>query len=380
MHISRVMSLKASFHRRTFKFGFAARTSRGAMRDKNSWFIKIWEEEIPEVFGIGECGPLPGLSVEDNSGLEAVIAQTAEKINKGKLKLPEMNWSSSGNNKEVYAWLTEHVGEDILRNNPSITFALETALHDLGQGGVRLIFDTSFVMGQPIPINGLVWMGGLDFMLQQIEIKIRDGFRCIKLKVGGLDFEKECHILQYVRRKYFRENIVIRLDANVGFKPDEVLYKLNEFSKFDIHSIEQPIRTRSDELPLLCKNSPIPVALDEELIGVVDRFAKEELLDRIKPAYLILKPTLHGGFFSSAEWIILAEERQIGWWITSALESNIGLNAIAQFASTYPIQLPQGLGTGTIYTDNVPSPLQVKNGCLGYNSGETWDLSSFESL
>jgi O-succinylbenzoate synthase len=376
MHIRRAMALKASFLQRTFEFGFAARTSRGAMRNRNSWFIKIWEEKNPEVFGIGEYGPLPGLSPEDSLGPEQVIAKSIEKINNGKLTLSE-GTGKSGNLQQVYTWLAGHFGEDFLRGHPAITFALETAVHDLGRGGTRLIFDNTFVKGQSIPINGLVWMGGLDFMLQQIEIKIRDGFRCIKLKVGGLDFEKECDILQYIRRKYFRDNIVIRLDANGGFKPEEVHYRLNAFSRFDIHSIEQPLRTGSDELPQLCKSSPIPIALDEELIGISHLKAKEELLDRIRPTYLILKPTLHGGFFSCAEWITLAEERKIGWWITSALESNLGLNAISQFTANYPIQLPQGLGTGAIYKDNIPSPLEVNKGYLGYNSAENWDLSFF---
>ena len=248
---------------------------------------------------------------------------------------------------------------------------------DLDQGGRHIIFDNAFAKGQPIPINGLIWMGGLDFMLQQVEIKIRDGFRCIKLKVGGIDFEKDLDIVQYVRRKYFRDNIVVRLDANGAFKLEEALYKLKELSRFDIHSIEQPIKTGSKELPELCKDSPIPIALDEELIGVAVKEEKEKLLDRIKPRYIILKPSLHGGLFGCQEWIELAEARQIGWWITSALESNVGLNAISQFAANYPITLPQGLGTGEIYINNIPSPLKVDKGRLISNSAENWDFSEF---
>jgi len=217
----------------------------------------------------------------------------------------------------------------------------------------------------------------LDFMLQQVEIKIRDGYRCVKLKVGGMDFEKECDILQYIRRKYFRENIVIRLDANGSFKMEDALYKLKQLSRFDVHSIEQPIKAGSAELPELCKASPIPIALDEELIGVGIREEKEKLLDRIKPAYIILKPSLHGGIFGCQEWIELAEARKVGWWITSALESNIGLNAISQFAANYSIAIPQGLGTGEIYTDNIPSPLKADKGLLSWDGAGKWDLLEF---
>src|SRR6478609_1938870 len=187
---------------------------------------------------------------------------------------------------------------------------------ELSNGGKRTLFKNEFINGQRIPINGLIWMGGLDFMLQQIEIKIQDGFRCIKLKVGGLDFEKECDILQYIRRKYFKLNIEIRLDANGALKQDDVLYKLKELSKFGIHSIEQPIKPKSEFLPELCRTSAIPVALDEELIGVNGKVAKEQLLDASKPPFIILKPTLHGGLQSCAEWIEIANARNVGWWLT----------------------------------------------------------------
>jgi o-succinylbenzoate synthase len=215
-------------------------------------------------------------------------------------------------------------------------------------------------------------MGGLDFMLQQIEIKIRDGFTCLKLKVGSHDFEKECDVLQYIRRKYFREGITIRLDANGAFKPEEALDKLNRLARYEIHSIEQPIKPGHEFLPELCRQSPIPVALDEELIGVNGTQNRVELLHRVKPAYLILKPTLHGGLASCAEWIDLAETIGCGWWVTSALESNLGLNAIAQFTANYPITLPQGLGTGMIYTNNVEGPLTVRTGNLFLDPEFNW--------
>jgi o-succinylbenzoate synthase len=226
--------------------------------------------------------------------------------------------------------------------------------------------------GHPIPINGLIWMGGLDFMLQQIEIKIRDGFTCLKLKVGGHDFEKECDVLQYIRRKYFRSNITIRLDANGAFKKDEALFKLQELARFDIHSIEQPIKAGLAEMAELCRQSPIPIALDEELIGVYNSAAKLDLLTRIKPQFIILKPTLHGGLYGCAEWIRVAEQLGIDWWITSALESNIGLNATAQFTAQYPVKIPQGLGTGMIYTNNIESPLTVQKEYLSYENSFSW--------
>lgn len=371
------MALKSSLHKRTFNFGFNARTSRGAMRERNSWFIKIWKEEHPDIFGIGESGPLPGLSTEDIPNLEEVLNLTIGRINHGKLECPELPSLPSAKLQVINQWLKEYFSDAFLQLNPSIAFALETALLDLDHGGNQIIFDNTFVKGQPIPINGLIWMGGLDFMLQQVEIKIRDGFRCIKLKVGGIDFERDLDIVQYVRRKYFRDNIVVRLDANGAFKLEDAMYKLKELSKFDIHSIEQPIKTGSKELPELCQNSPIPIALDEELIGVFGIGEKEKLLDRIKPRFIILKPSLHGGLFGCQEWIELAEARQIGWWITSALESNVGLNAVSQFAANYPITTPQGLGTGEIYVNNIPSPLKVKTGRLISNSAEKWDFSDF---
>jgi o-succinylbenzoate synthase len=365
------MLLKASFIPYTFKFDFDARTSRGLMRDKKSWFIKIWDESCPEKFGLGECGPLPGLSIEPIATFQEKVASVVDIINAANLAL------STRENffQTLHAQLTSIFGGEFLRQHPSITFALESAFLDLKNGGTRLLFNTSFSSGKAIPINGLVWMGGLDFMLQQVAIKIYDGFTCIKLKVGGLDFEKECDILRYIRRKYYRENIVIRLDANGAFKLDEAMFKLEELSKFNVHSIEQPIKAGSGEMHLFCKSSPIPIALDEELIGISNREEKIDLLEHIKPQYIILKPSLHGGFHSCHEWIELAESRGIGWWITSALESNIGLNAIAQFTANYTIQLPQGLGTGGIYSNNIPSPLKVERGFLSLAGDEEWEVS-----
>lgn len=361
------MPLKASLHKRVFEFSFNARTSRGAMKEKISWFIKIWNDDNPASVGVGECSPLPGLSPEHTPELEAALEKLVGEINELSVSLPT-GIDMDGLRKLI----TQLLGAKKVSLFPSFVFALETALLDLWNGGERVIFKNQFLQGQPIPINGLIWMGGLDFMLQQIELKIRDGFTCLKLKVGAHDFEKECDVLQYIRRKYFRDKITIRLDANGAFKKEDALNKLTELSRFDIHSIEQPIKQGMVEMEELCRQSPISIALDEELIGVYGLAEKHALLSRIRPTYIILKPTLHGGFYACQEWIRVCEELGIAWWITSALESNIGLNAIAQFTSQYNIVLPQGLGTGQIYSNNIESPLTVEKGQLYYDNEAFW--------
>ena len=361
--------LCASVHKHVLQFAFAARTSRGPMVDKISWFIRLWDDARPEVYGLGECGPLPYLSKELTPEFENVITEFTNGIQAKRLTLPTQGWN------DMNAMRAFFDSNEISREFSSITFALETALLDLVNGGSRLIFRNKFTEKKAIPINGLVWMGGLDFMLQQVEIKIRDGYKCVKLKVGGLDFEKECDVLQYIRRKYFRDNIEIRLDANGAFKKDEALQKIQNLKRFQVHSIEQPIKPGLPEMEQLCRESPIPVALDEELIGIDRADQKEQLLKKLKPHFIILKPTIHGGLSGCAEWIELAGKNNVGWWMTSALESNIGLNAIAQFTAQYPIELPQGLGTGQIYTNNFPSPLEALSGFLHYQPHESWDLT-----
>lgn len=335
------------------------------MNEKDSWFLKIWNTSQPDIFGVGECGPLPGLSMDDQN-MEEVLGRVATRVSALKLSGPVSI-------HDLHRLIQTEF--DFIEKYPSVVFALETAILDLLNGGTRVIFKNRFLEGQPIPINGLIWMGGLDYMLQEIEIKIREGFRCIKLKIGGIDFEKECDILQYIRRKYFREKITLRLDANGSFKPDDALYKIKELSKYDVHSIEQPIKPNSDFLPELCRTSAIPIALDEELIGILHTREREQLLDRVRPQFLVLKPTLHGGLYACADWIKLAGQNGIGWWLTSALESNIGLNAIAQLAAEYPLDLPQGLGTGQLYHNNFPAPFALEKGELSFNSRENWDIS-----
>lgn len=327
------------------------------MREKISWFVKIWSTDDPTVFGLGECGPLPGLSVDARPDLEEKLADLIQQFNDGKFTEP------------TDAKILDLIPIEF----PSIVFAFETALLDLTHGGKRLIFRNDFMEGRKIPINGLIWMGDMDFTMGQISIKIYDGHSCIKVKVGGLDFDRECDILNYIRQRYYRDNITIRLDANGAFKLEDVLFKLEQLSKFNIHSIEQPIKPGLEEMEQVCRKSPIPIALDEELIGKHTSVEKESLLARIKPQYIILKPMMHGGFRGTKEWIEIAEKLGIGWWITSALESSIGLNAICQFTANYKTETPQGLGTGTIYENNFASPLEVKRGYIFYNHKEKWD-------
>lgn len=356
------MALRASVSKKAFEFNFTARTSRGRMKDRVSWFIKLWDDANPAVFGLGECAPLPGLSIDDRPDYEAVLNTVAENVSV--LKLDS-------------ATILQDLGELVSADFPSLLFGLETAVLDLLNGGKRMIFNNSFLQSNPIPINGLVWMGDLDLMLQQASIKIHEGFRCIKIKVGGLNFEKECDILNYIRKKYYRDEIMLRLDANGAFKTEEALYKLHDLSKFKIHSIEQPIKPQQPELEELCRKSPIPIALDEELIGLSSAEQKRDLLTKVKPQFIILKPSLHGGIQGSLEWISIADSLNIGWWITSALESNIGLNAICQFTASYPVTIPQGLGTGTLYENNFESPLEVMKGEIRYNPKLSWNLEEF---
>lgn len=327
------------------------------MQDKTSWFVRIEDAASPGVFGIGECGPLPGLSIDDKPDYEATLSRIVEQVNRAGLP------------SEQHDAILKMIPPEY----PSILFGFETAALDLLNGGRRVIFDNAFVQGSPIRINGLVWMGDMDFMMDQISTKIAAGFSCLKLKVGGLDFEKECDILDYIRKRYFRHEITIRLDANGAFRTDDVLYRLDELSKFRIHSIEQPIKAGLEVMEELCRKSPIPVALDEELIGKISVDDKRSLLERLRPQFIVLKPTLHGGIKGCREWISVADALGTGWWITSALESGVGLNAICQFTAEYAPSDFQGLGTGAIYKDNFASPLVVKDGTICYDTGIAWE-------
>ena len=339
------MSLKASFEKKVFEFKRPSGTSRGVLTEKKAWFITVWNQENPEIIGLGECSIIPGLSPDykNDEEYEEVIKSVIKDVDSFSLNIEE------------------------LVDFPSIYFGFEMALLDLKNGGKGIYFDTPFAKGkQVLPINGLIWMGDEEFMQSQITQKIEEGFTCIKMKIGSIDFDKELEILAGIRMQVSAKEITLRVDANGAFTPEDAPEKLKRLSKYELHSIEQPIKQgQFEEMKKLCAKNTLPIALDEELIGINDLEDKKQLLDKIQPQYIILKPSLIGGFKGSKEWIKLAEERSIPWWITSALESNVGLDAIAQFTSTYNIILPQGLGTGALYTNNTPSPLKVENGELG---------------
>jgi o-succinylbenzoate synthase len=343
--------LRATFKKHTLQFKFEAGTSRGILKEKDTWYLSVWDDLDPNRIGIGECGPLKGLSIDDRPDFERKLEEVCKKIG-----------------QPPY---------DELKNEfPAIQFGLETALLDLQQGGIRQIFPNDFTEKEsPIPINGLIWMGSKEFMLQQIEEKLQAGFSCLKLKIGTLDFDAEKSLLASIRSRFSSAAITLRLDANGAFLPGKALEKLKYLSEFDIHSIEQPIQARQiDHMATLCDQSPIPIALDEELIGIQGQEEKRNLLEILGPQYIILKPSLLGGFQMTDEWIDCADPLKIGWWITSALESNIGLNAICQY--TYekhrPPHFPQGLGTGGLYHNNIQSPLHVTSGQILYEKGGQW--------
>ena len=245
-------------------------------------------------------------------------------------------------------------------------------------GGCQLLYPSDFTTGQRnIPINGLVWMGDRAFMQAQIDEKLRAGFTTIKLKIGAIDFEQECALLAGIRERFSADQITLRVDANGAFRPDDAMAKLARLAQYDLHSIEQPIAAgQPDLMAELCRHTPVPIALDEELIGQMEYVQKYRLLKKIHPQYIILKPTLLGGLRHCDEWIELAARLNIGWWMTSALESNIGLNAVAQYMARLKNSLPHGLGTGQLYHNNIKSPLQITNGQLHYDSRQGWDLSS----
>lgn len=349
--------LKASLEKYTLDFKRPSGTSRGFLTQKDSWFIRIWDSEKPEIVGIGEASIIKTLSPDWNQSYVGFLTEVVNNIN-------EFIKTLSDTTKDH-----NHPDSDkmiMLSNYPSIYLAVETALLDLKHGGTKVIFPSDFVSKQaPIKINGLIWMGSKEYMLEQIKEKLAAGFDCIKLKIGAIDFQKELDLLAFIRSKYTADQIELRVDANGAFSHEEALHKLDALAKYDIHSIEQPIK-QGDWIAMrdLCKKTPLPIALDEELINVNVSSEKRTLLETIQPQYIILKPSLIGGFRGTDEWIALAEELNIRWWITSALESNIGLNAIAQYTFTKNNLMPQGLGTGQLYTNNIPSKLDIQQGHL----------------
>jgi len=343
--------LKATFHKYILNFKRPSGTSRGVMTEKETWFIVL---EHDGKKGIGECGILRGLSIDDRPDYQEKLQWVCANIHLG----------------ETHLW-------EALLEFPSIQFGVEIAFQSLVSESPFLLFPSRFTKGEKsIPINGLVWMGDESFMKQQIEEKLAEGFRCVKLKIGAIDFDKELQLLRFIRQNFTPEQVEIRVDANGAFSLNSALYKLNQLTEFKLHSIEQPIqKNNTDSMAELCKIAPFPIALDEELIGVFTALEKEELLIKIKPQYIILKPSFVGGFRGTQEWILLAEKHNIGWWVTSALESNIGLNAIAQWTFLQHNLMPQGLGTGALYTNNFDCPLSVSEGQLWYNNERNWEFN-----
>ena len=365
---------KIEISERTLHFKQPAGTSRGVYTTRHSYYLTLTSDEMPGVEGVGECATLPDLSCDAKPEYEMTLRQVCQMV--------------------------EQMGRipyDMIRAYPSITFGLETAFASffdaakkfleivpaegassssemLKQKGVSVpagmenltdLFDSPFGRGEEgITINGLVWMGTYEEMLARLEEKLQAGFHCVKLKIGAIDFFKELDLIKRIRNVYTQEQVELRVDANGGFLPENAMSQLEALAKYDIHSIEQPIKQHQwPKMAQLCRETPLPIALDEELIGVNVRSMKEALLDTIRPQYIILKPSLHGGIYGCNEWIQLASQRGIGSWITSALESNIGLHAIAHYAAKVygpNVEMPQGLGTGQLFTDNIPMPLEIR--------------------
>ena len=346
--------LFASYKKYLLQFKFPAGTSRGTLLEKETWFVKIWDDADPAKFGIGECALFKGLSIDDRPTYESKLTDCCSNMND----------------------LLLH-GND-LAHWPSIRFGFEMALKDLQMGGTRTLFPSHFTRGEKgIPINGLIWMGSPDFVKKQIGEKLDVGFRCLKMKVGAMQLQQELDLLKQIRLEFPSSDLEIRLDANGAYSYPAVLEVMEQFSKFSIHSVEQPIKAGSpDLLSLICQKSPIAIALDEELIGKTIVTEKQKLLSITKPSYIIIKPSLTGGFAGALEWINAAKALNIGWWITSALESNVGLNAIAQWTYSLDVKVTQGLGTGGMFTNNITSPLFVKDQELRIDMDVSWDLSN----
>lgn len=354
--------LQLSASRRDLRFNFPARTSRGALAVHTAWYLHLHDAtDLAHSAGIGEAAPLAGLSPDHGPGFAAEVAALCARFN------------AAGYADFAAADAPALVGSGW----PALVFALETASLDWANGGHRQFYANAFATGQAgLPINGLVWMGDAAFMRQQIEEKLAAGYRCLKLKIGSLDFATELEILAEIRAVAGPAQLVLRVDANGAFAPVEALAKLAQLARFELHSIEQPIAAGQWEaLAEVCRHSPVPVALDEELIGLETPARQAALLDAVRPAYLVLKPTLLGGHAATRRWVAHAEDRGLGWWMTSALESNIGLNAVAQLTGEFTVgSFAQGLGTGQLYHNNVGAPLHIAAGHLHYDPAGPWEM------
>lgn len=339
------------------KFRFPAGTSRGILTEKPTYIIKVYDEKDPSRFGIGECSVFPGLSPEADGRYEYKLVELLANIALGR--------------------------DTDLSRYSSIRIGLEQAIRDYTGGCRHIYYPSAFTEGKSdIEINGLVWMGSYDEMIVRIDTKVSQGFRCIKLKIGSIDWEKELDMVKHIRDKYSENELQIRVDANGAFNMDNVFPRLKSLADLGVHSIEQPLPASypHELMAFVCQISPLPIALDESLIGIYSEEDKRNLLNEVRPAYIILKPSLCGGFQGAEEWISLAEEAGTGWWVTSALESNVGLNAIAQWTATLGVRMPQGLGTGGLYTNNFSVPLQLNSDRLSYDPGIGIDENQFADL
>ena len=350
--------LHLSYGHRALQFSFPARTSRGALAGHHAWYLRLHDARNG-LSGWGEAAPLAGLSPDYSPAYEGTVQALCARFN------------AAGHAALAAAEAPALAGAE----RPALVFALETAALDLAAGGRHQLYANAFAAGtQPLPINGLVWMGDVAFMRQQIRQKLDAGYACLKLKIGALDFDAELALLAEIRAEAGPERLMLRVDANGAFTPAEAPARLAALARHAVHSIEQPIAAGQPQaLAALCRRSLLPIGLDEELIGVTDPAAQEALLDAIRPAYLILKPTLLGGHAATRRWVALAQARGIGWWMTSALESNVGLNAVAQLTAEYEVgSFAQGLGTGQLYHNNLAAPLHIAAGQLRYDPAGAW--------
>ena len=349
--------IKARWIERTLNPRFELGTSKGPIHARTVWYLIAWDEEAPELKGIGEAALFPGHSKEFPADVKLKLTELCERTD---------NWAQR--------MITDLV--DV----PSVRFAVEQCLRDLDAGGTKTLFPSEFTLGRSgIPINGLVWMGDKSTMKQRIREQIEGGCSTVKMKIGAIGIDDELALLKGVRQEYNASNITLRVDANGAFNAQQAPDVLKRLAELEVHSIEQPVPPGLFEvMEELCATTPVPIALDEDLIGLNTRDAKVDLLDNVKPHWVVIKPSLVGGWGATHEWIELAKARGIGWWITSALESSIGLNAVAQFTATLNVSIAQGLGTGKVYTNNIPSPLLAEKGLLRYRPEEAWDLSMLD--
>ncbi len=349
--------IHATWKELTLNPRFPLGTSKGVFQERTVWYLIAWDPSRPQLRGIGEAALFPGHSKEFPADVRTKLLELCRDTS---------NWE-------------QRLKGDLVQV-PSVRFAVEQCLKDLDASGSKVLFPSDFTLGrQGIPINGLVWMGDKVTMRERIKAQIDGGSRCVKMKIGAIGIEDELELLREVRKEFSAKELTLRVDANGAFTHGNAMSVLERLAELEVESIEQPIAPGLYEaMAELCAATPLPIALDEDLIGLNTRLAKKELLEHVRPQHIVIKPSMVGGWAAAHEWIDLAEERNIGWWITSALESSIGLNAIAQWTATLKPSIPQGLGTGNVYTDNIPSPLHMLNGELHYSPEMPWDLHRLE--